>query len=99
MLVVRTDRLPPGRIVFVRSPAWYVFGDRRKIRRHHGILSGTTAAARLVPQRRQNLRLGSFGSAQLEQMRSPGFATLLGSAWVAGRAVGATVSVGCLAAG
>jgi len=86
-------------IAFLRSPASKVFGLRWKMRRHHGTLTAGIAIARLVPQRRQNLRVESFGSPHVMQIRSPGWATRVGvSAVGLGRGV-TTAAVGRRAAG
>ena len=87
------DAEEPAAIGAMRSPAAYCFGffgPRRKMRFHQGSGLSVTirASTRLAPQRRQNLRVGSLGSPQLPQIRSPGWATRcstvaagLGRAW------------------
>ena len=76
------------------------FGSRWKIRRHQGRPSAATiwAATSVVPQRRQNLRVGSLASPQLPQMRSPGCGTRR-SLVAAGFGRAATCAVGRRAAG
>ncbi len=93
----------PAFMVETRSPAAYFLGDlglRRKMRRHQGrgFAVTTWAVTRLLPHRRQNLRFGSLGSPQLEQIRSPGCATRR-STVAAGLGRAATWEVGSRAAG
>ena len=73
----------PFCIESMRSPAAYCLGcllppNRR---RYHGTAAAATTfvSTMLAPHRRQNLRLGSLGSLQAPQMRSPGCATRSGT--------------------
>ena len=74
----------PFCIESMRSPAAYCLGCFGRRRRSAGTRAASVSATilastRLVPHRRQNLRVGSLGSLQALQIRSPGWATRCGT--------------------